>query len=224
MNQHYYYLLVDIGCLFIPLLFSFYPRHAFYKHWGRFFKVASAVALFFLIWDEIFTRLGVWGFNEDYLLGFRIGHLPLEELLFFYCIPFACVFTHFALRFLVKSNPLSFLEPYLSRFIISISVVFIILSKGRLYPLFTGIFALLFFVWCYWKKQPLSWLVLAYLCIYPFFLLSNGILTGSGLDAPIVWYNDAENFGIRLMTIPLEDSFYGFLLIAMNVVFFEKMG
>ncbi|WP_369692175.1 lycopene cyclase domain-containing protein [Formosa haliotis] len=50
-----------------------------------------------------------------------------------------------------------------------------------------------------------------------FFLLSNGLLTGSFLEAPIVWYNDAENLGFRLFTIPIEDSIYGLLLIFLNI-------
>ena len=53
------------------------------------------------------------------------------------------------------------------------------------------------------------------------FLLSNGILTGSGLENPIVWYDDTENWSLRLMTIPLEDHLYGLLLIAMNIHFFD---
>jgi lycopene cyclase domain-containing protein len=63
--------------------------------------------------------------------------------------------------------------------------------------------------------------------IYPLllipFLIINGILTGTGPDQPVVWYNDAENLGIRLFTIPLEDVFYGFELMLFNVCFYEYL-
>jgi lycopene cyclase domain-containing protein len=57
--------------------------------------------------------------------------------------------------------------------------------------------------------------------LIPFFIV-NGILTGTGLEAPIVWYNNQENLGVRLLTIPIEDTFYGFELIVLNVFFYEK--
>lgn len=220
MNQ-FCYLLVNIGCVFVPLCCSFYPKHPFYKTWPRFFRVASVVAVFFLIWDEIFTRLSVWGFNDTYLLGLRLGKLPLEEILFFYCIPFACVFTYFALRYLLPQNPFKNIQQRLTLFFLLLSLLFIALSDGRLYPLVTGFFAALFFGWLYVTRAKMGYAYLTYFCIYPFFLTSNGILTGSGLESPVVWYDDTENFGLRVLTIPIEDHLYGLLLIVMNIRFFE---
>jgi lycopene cyclase domain-containing protein len=71
------------------------------------------------------------------------------------------------------------------------------------------------------KKAYWSKLVFAYLVILVPFFIVNGILTGTGLEEPVVWYNDEENLGMRILTIPIEDSIYGFLLIASNITLFE---
>ncbi|HQH40174.1 MAG TPA: lycopene cyclase domain-containing protein, partial [Bacteroidales bacterium] len=69
-----------------------------------------------------------------------------------------------------------------------------------------------------------SWMgrfYLAYGIILVPFVLVNGVLTGSWIDGEIVSYNNAENLGLRIMTIPAEDIFYGMSLILLNTGFFE---
>ena len=51
----------------------------------------------YIIWDILFTYLGVWGFNNKYLIGYNIFNLPLEEWLFFICIPYASLFIHYSI-------------------------------------------------------------------------------------------------------------------------------
>ena len=71
------------------------------------------------------------------------------------------------------------------------------------------------------KKIDLSYHYLSYLFILPFFFVSNGVLTGSFLVDPIVWYNDAENLGFRIINIPIEDIVYGMLLVFLNIELFK---
>jgi hypothetical protein len=74
----------------------------------------------------------------------------------------------------------------------------------------------------------------AYLVLLVPFILSNGVLTGLDFwsypvlhNAPesiadhIVWYNNDENSGWRLFTMPVDDLLYGLLLIGVNVSLFE---
>lgn len=63
----------------------------------------------------------------------------------------------------------------------------------------------------------------AYLFVLIPFFIVNGILTGSFIDEPIVWYNNEENLNIRLGTIPVEDAFYGLLLILNSIVIAEML-
>ena len=60
---------------------------------------------------------------------------------------------------------------------------------------------------------------LAVLLTYVPFLIFNGLLTA----VPIVIYNDAENWGIRVYTIPLEDFFYSFSLLGFNFLVFRLL-
>ncbi len=66
------------------------------------------------------------------------------------------------------------------------------------------------------KKNPLfdveRFLAAYAICLIPF-LLVNGLLTA----LPVVLYNDSENIGLRIYTIPAEDVFYGMLLVLGNV-------
>ncbi|MFW5709998.1 MAG: lycopene cyclase domain-containing protein, partial [Bacteroidota bacterium] len=58
--------------------------------------------------------------------------------------------------------------------------------------------------------------------LFPF-LVVNGLLTGSWIQQEVVWYNNQENLGIRLFTIPVEDFVYGMELILLNVFIYEKL-
>ncbi len=89
----YTYLLIDLLSLAVPLVFSFHPKIRLYKHWSALLPAILITAVCYVLWDSWFTRLGVWGFNSRYTTGIYIGNLPLEELLFFICITYSCVFT-----------------------------------------------------------------------------------------------------------------------------------
>ncbi len=217
----YTYLIIDLGCIVIPLLASFYSKHAFYKEWKWFFPANFLVTSIFLIWDFYFTEIGVWGFNSDYLTGIYIKNLPLEEILFFICIPYACCFTFFALQYLVKSNPLAKFHRLVSIGLAAMALVIGITHLDHWYTVttFTGLSGYL--ALCLYLKINQSYSFLSFVLILPFFFISNGILTGSGVESPIVWYNDEENLSIRMFTIPIEDTFYGLLLILMNLNIYQ---
>ena len=52
------------------------------------------------------------------------------------------------------------------------------------------------------------------------FLAANGVLTA----LPIVWYDDTRILGIRAGTIPLEDFFYSFSMLALAALVHDRSG
>jgi lycopene cyclase domain-containing protein len=66
-------------------------------------------------------------------------------------------------------------------------------------------------------------LTLAYVLLMPGFIAVNGVLTGTGLDSPVVNYNPSAITGYRILTIPLEDVAYGYVLVLLNIMLFNAI-
>ena len=71
------------------------------------------------------------------------------------------------------------------------------------------------------QNEQLRIFYITFLIILAPFFIVNGILTGTYIENPVVWYNNEENLGIRLFTIPIEDSVYAFTLILTNLALTE---
>ncbi len=219
------YLLINIFTIIVPVIFSFHPKLQFYKNWKAFFISSIIVAVAFVLWDIQFTKLAVWGFNPNYVTGIYLYKLPLEEVLFFICIPFSCVFTYHCLNIFYQYKWKPKTETF---FIIILSILLLaigIINYDKLYTFYTfvSLAILLILLKFAFNVTWLSKLLSIYpILLIPFFIV-NGILTGTGIEQPVVWYNNAENLGIRLLTIPVEDIFYGFELILLNVFLYQSM-
>jgi len=219
----YLYLLLNFGSFLIPFIFSFHPRLKFYRYWKALFLAIVLTMLVFIPWDVIFTVNGIWGFNDNYSVGIKIFSLPLEEWLFFICIPYACIFTHYALIQLFPQKELSKNTTLnITHALIIVFVLIALLNYDKWYTFVNFLYAtvLIIIVKIYsidvLKKYYLTFLVM----LIPF-LLVNGILTGSLIEHEVVWYNYDENLNFRIFTIPIEDSIYAFSLILTNLAITE---
>ena len=221
--MNFTYLLVDITAILVPFLFSFHPQISLYKKWQFLWPAILLSTIPFVIWDSYFTQIGVWGFTTSYLLGTYLFHLPIEEILFFICIPYACLFTYFCFRIYLGNKFILKYEDVITWIILAVTVSLGIYFHDRLYTLYTAVGLTLFLLFLKYIVK-FKWLSLFYyshmFLLIPFFIV-NGILTGTGLEKPVVWYNNAENMGIRFFTIPLEDFFYGMLMLLLNTFLFE---
>jgi lycopene cyclase domain-containing protein len=217
------YLLIDGLTILGPFIASFSARIQFYRKFWPFLCASFTVGTLFVAWDIFFAHLGVWSFNPRYVEGVFFLHLPLEEILFFLCVPFSCVFTYYCLdRFQVLER-VPAVADVTELVIVGSLIVLAVVFHDRIYTssaLVSAAFACLV-VQLLGKGRLLGKCFASYaFLLVPFFIV-NGVLTGTGLQQPIVCYNDAENLGVRILTIPVEDIFYGFSLIALNIVFFE---
>lgn len=222
--MHYTYLIIDMCTVAFPFAFSFWRAFPFYRHWRAFFPAVIVTALFYTIWDAGFTYLGVWGFNPRYVCGLYIANLPIEEILFFLCIPYACVFTFFSFKLVIK-NDKQYLKAENIVTPLIIAALSIVAATGytKLYTLTGfGFAAVLLVLAKYVCKVTWLWIFYAVYAVIqlPFFIV-NGLLTGNWLSAPVVWYNNNENLAIRLTTIPVEDIFYGMGLLLMNTLLYQ---
>ena len=224
MNSHYTYFVILAASLAGPIVLSFDKKVAFYKKWKFVFPAMIIPALFYIVWDFYFTYKGVWHFNETYITGIKIYNLPLEEVLFFFIVPYCCIFIYECIRCyfpLLKEKKIADKIFFLMAAALLITGI---IFYDRYYTSWTFVFTAFFISGIYSFKSyfksfdATAFLVSYAICIIPF-LIVNGFLTA----IPVVIYNDAENLGWRIYTIPFEDTFYGMLLVLMNVAIYEKL-
>ncbi len=222
----YLYLYLNIGSFIIPFLFSFHPKLQFYKKWKYLFPAIGIMMAFYISWDIIFTNAGFWGFNDTYISGYKLLNLPIEEWLFFICIPYACLFTLHSLSYLLpkmvfnKQNTSIIHATLVTTMIICLWFYF-----DRWYTLINFTYTIILLGLVY-NKMPkkLGQFLPTFLIILLPFLLINGVLTGSFIENQVVWYDNTENMGIRIFTIPVEDAMYALgMLLTVYVLmeFFE---
>ncbi len=217
------YLALNVFTISFPLIRSFEPKIKYASKWSSLFPAILITGTFFLIWDHWFTILGVWDFNPRYIVGIFLFELPLEEWLFFLTVPFACIFIY---EVLIYFFPEDIFRPCGKPFVFVAPPLLLVLGIIHLDKLYTSVnfivaaIALVvhFFVF---KEKFLGRFLFAYLVHLIPFILCNGILTGGLTEEPVVIYNNSENLGIRIWTVPIEDTIYSMTLLLMNVSFFE---
>ena len=218
------YLLLNIASFFIPFLYSFENRMRYIKRWKVVFSALLITALFFIIWDIIFTKIGVWSFNPRYHTGIKFFELPIEECLFFICIPYSSIFIHYAFHYFCPTVSLSNQTVRrIYQLLLLILVPTILMHFDKWYTVINYSILVLVLTYTFYKEPHiLNTFFITFLIILIPFAIVNGILTGSFIDEPVVSYNNDENLGIRLGTIPIEDVGYAFTMILMSIVLITK--
>ncbi|MDB5227147.1 MAG: lycopene cyclase domain protein [Bacteroidota bacterium] len=204
-----------------PLLYSFDKRIQYYKKWKYLVLPFFVTGTYFIIWDHAFTQRGIWSFNNEYILGYNFFLLPVEEWMFFICVPFSCIFIYECVNYYFQKNILTQDVFWINLYILIVISITSIFYIHRAYTAFNFISAAVLLAFVQFVLNP-KWLgrfyVAYFFSLIPFFII-NGILTA----LPVVTYNNAENMGVRIFTIPVEDTIYCLLLLLMNVSMYEKL-
>ncbi len=210
------YITINALTVLFPLLFSFDRRVRFFRKWRPLGGSILVVSPVFIAWDAVATARGDWWFNEHFVGGIELAGLPLEEVLFFVTVPYACVFIYECLLYYVGDRPLPFSRwPYLA--VAALAVVLAVVYRDQYYTAtllaFCAGYLVLAALWypdilrssTYWLYMGVS--------LLPFFIVNN-VLTST----PIVLYSPDAIWGARVTTIPVEDFFYNFALLSLYLL------
>lgn len=229
----YEYLIFNIIVISGPLFFGSLKRFFFLNYLKEALISIVVSAIPFLIWDAAVTNRH-WFFAEQYTMGIRFFGLPFEEILFFFTVPFACLFTwqmvkKYFISSSFNSNQLNGIaDNFLSnRTIIAIIILFLIISiasftNGKEY---TSLTALIFSLSILYDKYYGAKIIITkrfvvyFIFVSLFTVIFNGYLTWR----PIVTYDEIYQIGLRIFTIPIEDFFFGYALLIFCTSIFEKM-
>jgi lycopene cyclase domain-containing protein len=225
LNSHYTYFLILACSLAGPLALSFDKKVAFYKKWKYVFVAMLLPALFYIIWDGYFVGEKIWFYNANYIATkTNIYNLPVEEILFFFVVPFCCTFVYECVRcYFPKLQSNKKADSFLWVLAFALLIVGFFTLKLR-YTSYTSVFLAVFiFIVMGFRKYFTSFNSAAFLVSYAIILIPYFVVNGFLTALPVLIYDDTENLATRIYTMPVEDMFYGMLLVMMNVVGYEKL-
>lgn len=206
----YMWLLVII--IAVPLAAAVWPWRFRWtsRQWRRFSLVTILVSLPWIILDMWSHGRGWWQYSPEHTSLWRIIGLPIEEVLFFVVVPFACLA-------LLSGIERSTSQRYLPHrvvitvcgvIVVAAAVMALLISRER--TIFDAILAIIVIAvmasqWQRWTISDGIW----WLVVIGLFLICNTILT----SVPIVTYNYNYGSMVRIGSIPVEDVFYNLSLL-----------
>ena len=218
--MNFEYLIFNLVVISGPAFFGSLKCCYIWNHWKQILIAIALPAIPFLFWDALVTGAH-WNFNPEYVSGIKIINLPIEEILFFITVPFACLFTWEMIirRAKEKTLNLNWLR-MLVYFALPAGIYFF--TIGKQYTGLTLSFLFLANLVDQFLKTNLLFDRRFYfylLLIVIFTLIFNGYLTWR----PIVTYGVEYQLDFRTITIPVEDFFYGISLLWMNTSLYKRL-
>lgn len=213
------YLLFDLLILAGPLALSLMPRHDFASRARSLALATFAVAVPFVVWDSLVAG-SHWWFDERYTIGFELFGLPVEEVLFFVAVPYACAFSWETLVGGPKARATLGGWVYLLPALSLAAGVAVLLAGG---PGYTGLTLLALgltgtldhMLGCGLLRMPRFWAFAGLVSVF------TGVFNSYLTWRPVVHYGEVHQLGFRVGTIPIEDFGYGVALCTATVTVYQ---
>lgn len=216
------YLLFDALVLVPVIALSFWRPSAFFHRWPAAWAGVGAAAVPFLAWDAAVTGRH-WWFNERYITGLSVGPLPIEEVLFFAAMPFACLFSWHTLFGGGAEEPRRSLAPlpFALGMLLPVGAGVLVLTKLE----YTGL-VLVALGACALVDRFLGGRVLerpGFLRLWLFVIAATTLFNGYLTARPVVLYDDSYDSGLRVWTIPVEDYGFGAALVLLAATVYLRL-
>lgn len=217
------YALFHLAVLFGPVTVSLaMPRfRSFWHLWKPLLMTYAFVSVPWIAIDALSHARGWWDYDPAYVSGVEFVGLPIEEIVFFFTVPFACLFLWWALQ---KHWGRAAIPQRTRQLLIAGAVAIggyflmigILDGKERTLfdaVLYLGVVAVI--ALSRLSREAVFWRWSA--IVFVLFLMFNSILTA----LPIVVYDESFMTGWRIGTIPIEDTLYNFVFLWLSVTMFE---
>lgn len=92
--MRFLYLAVLAACLVATLPLELVLRARVYARWRRGLLSLAPVVVLFTAWDAYAIWRHHWAYSATETTGWRVAHVPVEELAFFVVIPTCAILTY----------------------------------------------------------------------------------------------------------------------------------
>jgi len=212
------YLFLVLLIFILPLVAGKLYRKTLWLDWKKYLRSAIIPILLFTVWDILVTNY-FWFFNSRYVIGVYLFNLPIEEILFFFIIPYSCLFL-----WINFDKKITDIEINIFRwifFLITFPITVIFLQKDFYYSFIVGLLLIVTVIFDHVQRTYLFTKLKFYLFLLLVLLLItifNGILTG----LPVITYASSVKTNLNVFTIPIEDYGYGVVLVSLITILYQK--
>jgi lycopene cyclase domain-containing protein len=94
MDDRWQYLVLMGACLIVTLPLEFVLRARVYRRPLRLLLALLPAVVVFSIWDVVGILRHHWTYSPLFTTGFKLGVMPIEELVFFIVVPICGLLTY----------------------------------------------------------------------------------------------------------------------------------